>query len=177
MSRPWRSMLRAPLAIAGIGIILTAIGVGMSAGFSPLSAMPNLALIIGFMIVGKGSAILETLAMLILGLCADLLTGDLLGAGTIGLLVGLAVTRGLVMRLDSLRPAWKAYVFPLFAIIAMSVEWALTSLAAVSMMPLSGTVIQFFLTCALFACYALFRQLLRRWSARPARYAFAGVDE
>lgn len=159
----WRSILSNPFGLAVIGILLSTIWIGMSMAASPLWPLPNLALIVGYMILGKGTPLSETAALILLGLVSDILSGDLPGAGTLGMLAAAATIHNFVVRFDILRPRLKVYIFPLFAAIALTTEWLLSSIAGFSALPISGAILQLIATSLLYLVYAVFRQTVWQW--------------
>lgn len=137
-----------------LGAVVVTFAIAASGAQPPTVFLPNLALIVAYVLLGKGSSLTETAAVAFIGLLSDFLSGDVVGSGALGLLAGFALFRGFVKRLDVSQTGLKILLFPLFATVAVGIEWILSSVASVTFLPINGAIWQIVMTSGIFAVLA-----------------------
>lgn len=141
------------------GLALSALPLGAGSG---ATIWPNFTLCVVFFWLVHRPLGMPTLAILFIGLIGDLISGGVLGAGMLALLIGSqfvqAGAKALVRSAFGVR--WFAFVG--FVAIVFLIEWILNSLPRWSPLPISAPFAQFLVTVIAYAPVSiLFRKVLR----------------
>jgi len=157
-----------PIVIAASGCAIVLMATASSGGSVQIALSANFAVIVVYAILGNGSVLSEAAAVFMLGLFSDLISGDAIGAGTLALFAGFGLFRGVALRLKQASWLVKIGLFPAFAATVIGLEWALSSIASLTYLPLGPSLVQVIVTSIAYAAIAALAGVFRfRRRSRP----------
>lgn len=161
-------MKRKSLSVWTVTAIIVTITAGLALSALPLGAgsgaavWPNLTLCVVFFWVVHRPLGMPTLAILFIGLISDLISGGVLGAGMLALLLGSLFIQAGAEALARSAFGVRWFAFAGFAAIVFLIEWVLSSLPRWSLLPIGVPFAQFLVTVIAYAPVSvLFRKVLR----------------
>lgn len=160
--------LRLPLLILGCvaSSLLGAVAIGVA---PPFLLWPRFALMLAFHILGAASFGIEMLLILAVGLLQDILLGNVIGSGVLALLAGHALFRGTIASLKKSGVPGYFLLFVPFLIVVLTIEWVLSSLAGLMILPTDGLIWQIVVTSVIYLAVMSIWSGYRHW--RRSRYS------
>ena len=154
-----------PVDLVALGVTLTLalalvdVPLGVGAWAPP---WPDLVACVAFFWIVHRPGAVPPLLLLAVGVVRDLLSGGVLGAGALPLVLAGAVARAAAGPLGFATFPVRWVAFSLFAAVCLLGEWGLTGAARLSMPPVQPTVAQIVVTVLVYLPVSVaFRRLLR----------------